>query len=437
MRLLPPDSGEQLKEPFIVSIEDPSHAIAKEALSGYRWVMLGIAFLVQTSNALATQAVAPLAPLFQPELGLSKSEVGLFSSIIYAGSWGVLIIAGSLCDRFGVRRLISLALVVIGLVMLSMSRVGSFLAAATVMFVAGIGGGVVMPGSTKIIMDWFPPQARATAMGLKQAGVPLAGILTAATLPVIALAVGWRSAISVVGFVIIASGLAAGILARDVAAPPRAARKGSLGAGLGAVIRNRALWAVSGVSVFYVTAQLALVSYLALYLKEVLLVPVVPEEHTRIVVAGGYLALCQAGGVFGRVFWGVVSDRLFNGRRMVVLAIIGVLSALVSLIVARLEPGVSLGWLSLVLFAYGATAIGWNGLYHAAMAEAAGRRFAATGTGMGMTLNQFGVIAGPPLFGFVVDVSGSYQIGWTLLAGFCVAGVLLSVYNARGEGQIE
>src|SRR5450756_2900025 len=70
--------------------------------------MLGVAFIVQFSNALATQGLAPLAPLFQPELGLSKSEVGLFSSIIYAGSWGVLIVAGSLCDRFGLRRLLSL-----------------------------------------------------------------------------------------------------------------------------------------------------------------------------------------------------------------------------------------------------------------------------------------------------------------------------------------
>ena len=419
------------KKPLLVVAAEPS-------TSSYRWVMLGVAFLVQLSNALATQAVAPLAPLFQPELGLSKAEVGLFSSIIFAGSWGVLIVAGSLVDRFGVRRLMSAALVIIGIVMLSMSQVGSFLAAATVMFLAGIGGGVVMPGSTKVIMDWFPPQARATAMGLKQAGVPLAGIVTASTLPVIALAIGWRSAIAVVGFVIIASAVVVGIMARDVAGTRRSeARKGPLRSGLGEVIRNRALWAVSGISILYVTAQLALTSYLALYLKEVLLVPVVPDEHTRIVVAGGYLALCQAGGVFGRVFWGVVSDRLFKGRRMAVLALIGVLSALISVIVARLEPGVSLGLLSLLVFAYGATAIGWNGLYHAAMAEASGRRFAATGTGLGMTLNQFGVIGGPPLFGFVVDVSGSYHVAWTLLAGFCIAGVLLSVYNARWEGRVE
>ncbi len=419
-------------------VKEPPVAAIRETVSRYRWVILGVAFLVQMSNALATQAVAPLAPLFQPELGLTKAEVGLFSSIIFAGSWGVLIVAGSICDRFGIRRPMTLALVIIGLVMLSISRVESFHQAAAVMFLAGVGGGIVMPGSTKAIMDWFPPYARATAMGIKQAGVPVAGILTASTLPMIALVVGWRSAIATVGFVIIAAGVATGVFARDVAPAPRAAgRKGSVGSGLRQVLKNRALWTVSGISVLYVTAQLALISYVALYLKEVLLVPVIPDEHTRIVAAGGYLALCQAGGVFGRVFWGVVSDRLFHGRRMVVLAIIGVLSALLSLAMARLEPGFPPVWLSVLLFVYGAVAIGWNGLYHAAMAETAGRRHAATGTGLGMTLNQFGVVGGPPLFGFVVDVSGSYQIAWALLSVFCAAGAILSVYNSRVEGQVD
>ncbi|MGE5618769.1 MAG: MFS transporter [Sphingomonadaceae bacterium] len=416
--------------------ESPPAAV--EILHRYRWVMLGVAFLVQVSNALATSAVAPLAPLFQPELGLSKAEVGLFSSIIFAGAWGVLIVAGSLCDRFGIRRPMSLALVVIGTVMLSMSMAGSFFQAASVMFLAGIGGGLVMPGTTKIIMDWFPPRARATAMGIKQAGVPLAGILTASILPVVALSIGWRSAIAGVGFAIIATGIAVGIFARDAATQQKSASRSAFSrSDYRQVLRNRGLWAVSAISVLYVTTQLALISYIALYLMEFLLVPAIPDEHTRIVAAGGYLALCQAGGVFGRIFWGVVSDRLFHGRRMVVLALVGMLAALMSLAVASIEPGLPLGVLSVVTFVYGATAIGWNGLYHAAMAETAGRRFAATGTGFGMTLNQFGVVGGPPLFGFVVDISGSYRIGWGMLAAFCTLGAILSVYNARQEGQVD
>jgi len=410
--------------------------LVKETVHRYRWVMLGVAFIVQFSNALATQGLAPLAPLFQPELGLSKSEVGLFSSIIYAGSWGVLIVAGSLCDRFGLRRLMSVALVVVGLVILCMVRVGSFFEAAAVMFLAGVGGGGVMPGSTKAIMDWFPPRARATGMGIKQAGVPLAGIITASTLPVIGLTVGWRAAIAGVGFAIIAGGVIVGIFCRDVARPTVAmAKPETIGSGVREVIRNRRLWAVSSISVLYVTAQLSLITYLALFLKEVVLVQSIPDDGLRIVAAGGYLALCQAGGVFGRVFWGAVSDRLFQGRRMVVMAIIGALTATLTLLMSVMGPDFPLVALPALLFLFGATAIGWNGLYHASMAETAGRKYAATGTGMSMTLNQFGVVGGPPLFGFVVDVTGSYPAGWTLLTICCAAGVAMSLVMAKGEAR--
>jgi MFS transporter, ACS family, hexuronate transporter len=406
----------------------------KETVYRYRWVMLGVAFVVQFANALATQAVAPLAPLFQPELGLSKSEVGLFSSIIFAGSWGVLVVAGSLCDRLGLRRLMSVALVIVGLVILSMVRVGYFFEAAVVMFLAGVGGGVVMPGSTKAIMDWFPPRARATGMGIKQAGVPLAGIITASTLPVIALTVGWRAAIAGVGFAIIASGVITGLFCRDL---PRTAKevekRPPFRVVFHEVVRNRGLWAVSSISVLYVTAQLSLITYVALFLKEVVLVNAIPDEHTRIVAAGGYLALCQAGGVFGRVFWGVVSDRLFQGRRMAVMALIGGLSGGFSLLMAVMGPDFPLVAMPPLMFLFGATAIGWNGIYHASMAETSGQKYAATGTGMSMTLNQFGVVGGPPLFGFIVDVSGSYAAGWIMMALCCAIGVVVSLFRAKGE----
>jgi|GEM_PF-4010199 len=39
------------------------------------------------------------------------------------------------------------------------------------------------------------------------------------------------------------------------------------------------------------------------------------------------LALTQAGAMVGRVGWGIVSDRLFGGRRKIVLILIGLLSA--------------------------------------------------------------------------------------------------------------
>lgn len=411
--------------------------VVTERISRYRWVALGIAFLAQWSNALASQAVAPLAPLLQPELGLSNAEVGFFSSAAFAGAWGVLLVAGSLTDRVGVRRMMTLGQMTTGAFMLSLSAVASFLQTVVVMFLAGLGRGVTAPGITKAIMDWFPPGGRATAMGLKQTGVPVAGIVTALTLPALALALGWRSALALVGMLIIAGGIATGVLYRDPQpSEPAARRVLGMRASVGQVARQRSLWVLSSVAVLLVSVQLAITTYLALYFKEVVLVPLVPEEPTRIVAAGGYLALCQAGGVFGRVFWGVVSDRVFHGRRLVVLAMTGGLSAMISLAVGRVDSGYPLWLLTGIVFVYGATAIGWNGLYQALIVETAGRRYAGTGVGLSMTLSQFGTVGGPPLFGFVVDLTGSFQTAWQLLACLSGVGAVVAVVNARGERHV-
>lgn len=404
--------------------------------SRFRWVALSMGFIGQFSASLAFQAVAPLSPLFQAELGLTKTEVGLFSSILFAGQVFVLLPAGGMVDRFGIRVALSAGLVIVGAALLSITQVTSYYGALTVLFVAGLGSASVLPAATKAIAEWFPPAVRGTFMGLKQAAMPVAGVTAASILPAVGLAFGWRNAMASVGLVGILGGVAAFLLYRDA---PRPAREGgprtSFRTSVRAVIGNRRLWQLSLFSVVYIVVQLALTSYLALFLKEVVLVEAFPSVDSRVVAAGWYLAVCQSGGAIGRVFWGVVSDRVFGGRRMVVLGITGVISVVCAVATSMMAPGFPLWLVLAVLFLFGASAIGWNGLYHVAMAEIAGQKYAGTGIGFSMTLNQAGTFGGPPLFGFVVDSTGSYQGAWMLMAGFALAGTLMAFFNSRGERE--
>lgn len=413
-------------------------AVAERNLpSSYRWVVLTFAFMAQFSNALSVQALAPLAPLFQPELGLTKVEVGLFSSAVFAGSTAMLFLGGAMTDRIGVKRMMVAGQLAAGSFLLSTSLAEHLWQAVLLMLGAGAGGGMLLPAVTKSIMLWFSQRGRATAMGIKQAAVPAGGVFTAATLPTLGLLIGWRPAVASVGVVVLVLGVLTALFYRDSGRPePSEGSVRPLTAGMGKLLRSRKLWMVSLVAVLFVTGQLALITYLALYMKEVVLVSVIPDENTRIVAAGGFLALCQMGGVFGRVFWGFVSDRFFGGRRMVVLALVGLIAASMSVALAFLAEGLPLGWLALLVVVYGASAIGWNGVYHVLVAETAGREFAGTGVGLSMTLNQFGTVGGPPLFGLVVDLSGSYHSAWLLMAGLTLAGTVLAVANIREEKRV-
>lgn len=410
---------------------------ASRPLLRYRWVILGLSFVAQLSNALSALAVAPLAPIFQPELGLSKTEVGFFASAAFAGATSVLLMSGTVTDRWGVRKMMSLGQVATGVLVLSMSMVTSFLHAVVVMFAAGLGRGAAAPGVTKSLVDWFPPTARGTAVGISQAAVPAAGILTASTLPALALAVGWRGAIGLVGVAILAGGVATAILYRRAPWEEAPTRKGGGRSSFGAVMANRRMWLLGGVGPLFGAVQFSLNSYLALFFSEVVLVSMVPEMGPRVVAAGVFLALSHTGGIFSRVFWGMVSDRAFRGRRMAVLAVVGGLSALMSLVLAFLGPGHPAWLLAAIAFASGASVLGWQGLYMAVAAETAGPKNAGTGAGFCMTWTGFGLVAGPPLFGLVLDLTGSYQSAWLMLAGFAAVATLCTAIMVGGEHSAE
>ncbi len=412
--------------------------VAPATTPRFAWVILALMFSAQLSCAFATQATPPLSPLFVPELGLTKTEVGLFSSAAYAGAWIVMIFAGPLTDRYGVRVAVSIGQVVFGALMLTMAATSSFVQAVAVMFAVGVGRGFTIPSLSKGVSDWFPPRFLGTAMGIKQTGVPMAALLSASILPSLGLAFGWRGAIATVGLLVIAGGTLSALFYRDPARTNSAPlARVSMRSGLAQVMRIRKLWSLSTVSLLYLLAQTGLTSYLALYMGEVVLARTIPDDSTRVVAAGGMLAICGAGGTVGRIGWGIVSDRLYRGRRMSVIAFIGAISAIAAAATALVSAATPLWAIGLLAFFFGANAMGWNGLFQAVVMESVDRRFAGTGVGLSMTIMQAGTVLGPPAFGVVVDTSGSYSMGWFFIAGVYALGSLVSAAHMRGEASVE
>src|SRR5207237_458663 len=74
----------------------------------------------------------------------------------------------------------------------------------------------------------------------------------------------------------------------------------------------------------------------------------------------------------------------------------------------------------------GVGAFGWVGLYFALVAEIGGARYAGLLTGVAVAFAWSGVLIGPPVFGLLVDRTGSYAWPWLALAvvGLGVAATL-------------
>jgi ACS family hexuronate transporter-like MFS transporter len=84
--------------------------------------------------------------------------------------------------------------------------------------------------------------------------------------------------------------------------------------------------------------------------------------------------------------------------------------------------------------AFGLTGLGWNALYLTRVGELPGRELAGMATGMSFAVSNIGAILGPPVFGYLVDVTGTYTVAW-LFIGFCMAMVVL-LSKLQGEERL-
>ncbi|OGL12530.1 MAG: hypothetical protein A3F92_06510 [Candidatus Rokubacteria bacterium RIFCSPLOWO2_12_FULL_71_22] len=381
-----------------------------------RHTILALVLAVQTFANVGPLGFPAIASLVRDDLGLTLTQAGSFLSAYYVGPMLMSLPAGAMADRWGVKRTLVLGQVVIagGLVAVALSD--SYGVLILLMMVSGVGYGMLNPTSTKAIIGWYPPSQRATVVGLKQVGFPFGAMLGAALLPVLGLALGWRWAVVASAAVIVAGALASAVLYRDPPPPPGAAAPSGRGAAR-RVLADRDLWLVAVATLIFAAVQTVWMAYLALYLQGVV--------GLTLLAASRYLALAQAGGMAGRVVFGVLSDRAFGGRRRFPLAIAGCGTAVCSVAIALTGRGSPALSLALLCAVFGFVGIGWNGVQHTLMAELAAPGAAGAAVGFGLALSSIGVTVAPPVFGALVEWAGGYRGPWIGLAGTMVAGLLL------------
>jgi MFS family permease len=98
------------------------------------------------------------------------------------------------------------------------------------------------------------------------------------------------------------------------------------------------------------------------------------------------------------------------------LALIGTISAACALIVAVSSASWPLAAMIAVTIVFGASAVGWNGVYLAEVARRAPPGQVGTATGGSQFFTFAGALAGPPLFAGAVSITSSYAWAFALFA---------------------
>jgi len=389
-----------------------------------RWAILALITVSHIIGAVAQYGINTLAPFYQQDLDLSRAQIGLFFTAFYSGLAGLSYGAGWLADRLGVRGTILSGHLALGLWTIAASFAPSFAWAFGSFFLAGLGYSFLNPASTKGVMGWFYRDERATAMGLKQTGVPAGGVVAALVAPSLVLLVGWRWSLAGLGIMNLFFGFFFWALWREPAnetGGSEAPAPSSEGAQPALHVWN--LLTVSFGTALLLVGQMALLTYVPLFLKETV--------GLSAYWASQALAVTQAGGMTGRIGWGVVSDRLFGGKRKIVLVLIGILSVGLTLGLGLLPPAAPLGAVLPLIFLAGLCMVGYQGVSYALIGEIAGKARTGAALGIVITVNSLGTIVGTPLFGHLVDVTGSYSIAWRALSGTIFLGILALILFLR------
>lgn len=186
--------------------------------------MLALGWAAYFVFGVTATSLAPLVPPVMRDLNLSGSQMGLV-----LGGWQLVYVftavpLGSAVDRLGVRRSVTLALVVIIASLALRAAATSFGMLFAAVALLGVGGPVVSIGVPKIVAEWFPPRERGRAAGFYTTGPTIGGVVVLATAAglLLRLAGSWRLVL-----LIFAAAGAAGLLAwtlgyRDAAAPGQA-----------------------------------------------------------------------------------------------------------------------------------------------------------------------------------------------------------------------
>ena len=379
-----------------------------EVLALFTAAMVGAALFVMATGALM--------PFFESALHVTQAQLGLILSVEMIGSVAMTSVAGLLTDRFGDKAVVFWSGAVMGGSLLAAAVIQSYAWLIAWLLMYGIGFAAVTPAGCHAIIFFFKKSDRGLAMGVRQCGVPVAGIVGSLLLPAIATHAGYRGALVCAGaLTLIASSMASSFYRQPRELQGQRVSIGEMLLEMLHIARDGRLILLTITSMILICGQLALMGFLTLTF--------VRAAGYALPVAVGLFTLSQVAAVGGRLAWGWISDRIFAGSRTLPLCLVCVFVALVALgmsDVTRATPS----WLAAILaIALGFTAEGWLGVSVIGLAEIGGEEHSGSALGVGLAWTLLAAALTPAIFGAIAGAHG-FAVAWRWVALLQAVGVV-------------
>ena len=377
--------------------------------AGVRRATLPVTTFVQAASSAAVIGPTVAAPLLLDRLQLPTAAVGVFMALVYLGAMLATQVGAFVVRRAGPIRASQLALLASGLGLLLLSTPLLPLVALGA-WVIGLGYGPITPASSQMLSRTTAARHFALVFSIKQTGVPLGGVIAGLLVPPLVGLGGGPGALW--GLTLLC------VLAAASAAPLSAALDGDRDAGSRWPRPAQMLEPVRFVATHAVLRRVALVSFVfsmvQVSLTSYLVTLLTGDLRWTLAAAGAALAMSQVAGVVGRIAWGFIADRGLGARRTLLGLALGMLAC--TLAMPLLSPASPAWAVTALLAAFGATAVGWNGVYLATVARLVPQPQAGMATAGTLFFTFLGVVIGPSVFGALAGALGGLAQGFALLA---------------------
>jgi MFS transporter, ACS family, glucarate transporter len=346
------------------------------------------------------------------DLQLSASQTGIVLSSFFAGYALMQIPGGWLADRFGFRKIITIAVFAWSVFTIMSGMAWSFMSLILIRFLFGLGEGSFFPSASKGIASWFPQNERSRAMSFMLTSGTIMGVIA----PIIGTqsmqSVGWRMIFYIAGAIGIIFVLLYVFFLKE--------RKGSTvgitenpaksKAPLREVLKTPIIWNLFIAYFAIYAVQWGLMAWMPTYLV---------EARNLDLTSVGYISAIPAfAGIIAMLGSGYILDKLPEGKDKVIAAIFAVLTA-VFLYLMAFAPNIAMFavYQSVVTVFMSFNII----LIISAPLKMLSEEVVGTANGFINTGAQFAGVLTPMLIGFLVDAfDGSYTVAFIMLIMFAL-----------------
>lgn len=391
----------------------PKQQVYDPTESAYRWLILGLAVLTYVMCIIPRFAWPPLIPVVAPILNIQMTQAGAYMTAFYIGYVITQVPAGLLADRFGVRGLLALTLVVQGLANIGLGIIDSYGPGFALRMISGLAGGCVYAACFRALVQWFRPEHRGLAFGIFMATPSLGVALTNALVPSLEGFWGWRGVFLAIGVFALACSVAVFTLVREVKSdgPANTGPRPSFFTGLKTVLQDRNIRTLCLCGLTYIWCYVGFMSWGNTYLKQVI--------GLSNVEAGAVITVLSMIGIPLSPLAGFVAGKSGKGLQVLIM---GIVLVGLGVILFGQTSSVTMIWTLTVV-----TGVGFaicTPLYSFVVSTYSPPQWAATTGGVTSFCWQFGGMLVPVISGLAIDLSG-FSVVWWILGVVPLLAVLL------------